>query len=169
MKSKILFALVIFYSCQNRGQNVYHFDNQFYSDYINYYLYQDGVLIDSSKFYTNVYIVTERTPYEFLNIDICKQYWSCRSYNELVNYNKTYLEGRFNYENKFLNKIIEVENLKLMDSIKILSYWKQFNLKSFKVSNEPDWNEIVDLFYDNIIFNHIESKGCFSYIDQCEL
>ncbi len=171
MKSKVLIflSLLLFCSCQNKESHLYDFDNQFYSDHINYYLLQDVFLIDSSKYYNDVYVVTERTPYDFLNIDICKNGWSCRSYSEIVKYNKTYLDGRFNYENKFLNKIIEIENLKLKDSIKILDYWKKFNLRSLKISYEPNWNEIVDLFYYNIVFNTTESNGCFTRLDRCEL
>lgn len=169
MKSKILFAFVLFYACQNSKPHVYSIGNRFYEDNIKDYLYQDGLLIDSSKYYTDVYVVTERAPYEFLNIDICKNGWSCRSYNDIVNYNKTYLNGGFNYENKFLNKIIEIENLKLRDSLKILNYWKVINLVEIKISNDPNWNEIVDLFYDNIVFNTTESNGCFTRLDRCEL
>lgn len=169
MKSKILIAFVLFYSCRNSKSYVYDIDNRFYADNIKYYLYQDGLLIDSSKYYTNVYLITEAAPYQALNIDICEKGWSCRSYIELVNFNKIYLEGRFNYENKFLNKIIEAENLNLSDSIKILNYWKVLNSVELKISNDPNWNGIVDLFYDNFVFNPRDSSGCYSRLDQCEI
>ncbi len=169
MKSKILFAFVLFYACHNSKTHVYKIGNRFYPDNIKEYLYQDSILIDSSKYYTDVNLITEATPYQALNIDICEMEWSCRSYGEIVNYNKIYLDGRFYNENKFLNKIIEVEKLKLSDSIKILNYWKVINLVEIKISNDPNWNEIVDLFYDNIVFNTIESNGCFTKLDRCEL
>lgn len=160
---------LVYCSCRNLEKHNYRFETHLYTDSVKYLLFKDMLLIDSAKYVAKYEIINGYTPYQVLNIDIFEQGWSCMSFDTISNYNKIYLQGRFNYENKFLNRIIDEENLKARDSIKILDYWQILNSNNLKLSNEPDWHEIIDLFYDKFVFNADELFQSKFKLDQCEI
>jgi hypothetical protein len=79
MNNRLLFIILIYFSCKTKVSHDYRVGNDLFRDHINHYLYQDSLLIDSAKTFTNVYLITERTPYQYLNIDICIEGWSCEA------------------------------------------------------------------------------------------
>lgn len=170
MKLELLIVLlVLFSSCESAKDSEYEVSMKLYSNRVDYFLSQDQLLIDSARYQVNHQIIDGRTPYQELDIDIFENDWSCTNLDSIVSYNRKYLNGRFNFENKFLNTIIKAENLELRDSTQILAYWKDIFPTQLKTSTDQDWIMIVDSFYNEFIFNQSDSSSSKYHLDTCEI
>lgn len=170
MRLEMLIVLLLLYSsCENVKDSEYEVKIKLYSDRIDYFLFQDQLLIDSTKYQVSHQIIDGRTPYQELGIDISEDGWSCTHLDTIVLYNRRYLNGRFNFENKFLNTIIEIENLELRDSIEILAYWKEIFPTHLKTSADQDWVKVIDIFYNEFVFKESDSVNSKYHLDKCEI
>ncbi len=170
MKLEILILLLFLcYSCESVTDSEYEVRMKLYSDKVDYFLLQDQLLIDSARYEVSHQIIDGRTPYQELDIDIVESGWSCTNLDSIILYNDKYLKGRFNFENKFLNTIIEAESLELPDSIQILNYWKEIFSTSLNISTDQDWINIVDTFYNKFVFNQTDSLKSNFHLDNCEI
>lgn len=97
--------------------------------------------------------------------------WSCIFKNEISEYTRTVekFSKELEIEQRFLNKIIIIENLKKGDEHLVLRYWKQLNFNEWVIETDQEWNKVLDTFYSNFIINNDTSKLYIFQLDTCEI